>query len=397
MVIKDWLRLFLLLCGNRSADIWASLTPSGLHTVFRHEWPVMSVPPRAGFAVQSLQVATNFGQSLKLSDTQADGSAPSISAASAPSAVTAAVSPAAALPPKPSLPIAIITTPATPSDSSLRTITPKFAKSSHDITSSSLPSPIPTSFLAQAKVSSSNGADGLPPIIGHPLVVVPARNSTAHLELPSDTLHTEPAGKPQTHLQAGTRTPRNVTGLVPTLETVQEGDHGPESLENDKGTLVPPRKTLSETSKTAHNVPVSRDSARLQHEGGTDNSAPNEERPKVGGITRNVSAPPAEPARKKSFTTLLPSKTRGSNEGSVQVMTVETETVSSIPQTSTATSTTDRAGNNKNDSGSTLRTKPSAETVKAKKEKKKPPRKPPISGMCKSLNQLQALGIVRNF
>lgn len=171
-----------------------------------------------------------------------------------------------------------------------------------------------------------------------------------------------------------------MTGLVPTLETVEEGDQGPESLDKESNLLAVLAKTEGSLRPQAVGLMGGEKDDQQQEHGSELVRARVEERPKASVTARTVSAPPAEPTRKKSSTTLLPNKVRSSNEGSSQLMTVETETVSSIPQTSTATSINDRGGNGRADGMSTLKTKPSVETIRPKKEKKKPARKPPISG-----------------
>lgn len=82
--------------------------------------------------------------------------------------------------------------------------------------------------------------------------------------------------------------------------------------------------------------------------------------------------PPQAPARQRSNSSLAPAKTRAAHEGSTGHMIVETETVSSIPQTAIS-STADRG----NSQGGSLRLKPSTETIRPKKEKKKTVKKPP--------------------
>ena len=92
---------------------------------------------------------------------------------------------------------------------------------------------------------------------------------------------------------------------------------------------------------------------------------------------------PADPASKvkslgaiKSAATLAPQKLKTSNDGMTQSMTVETETVSSIPQVAVGGGAGDRSGAGRVDSGS-VRLKRSTETIRPRKEKKKVPRKTP--------------------
>jgi hypothetical protein len=63
---------------------------------------------------------------------------------------------------------------------------------------------------------------------------------------------------------------------------------------------------------------------------------------------------------------------KAKQETSTQNMTVETETVSSIPQIALTTGTKAEGG------GGTLKAKPSTETIKPKKDKKRTIRKQPV-------------------
>lgn len=77
----------------------------------------------------------------------------------------------------------------------------------------------------------------------------------------------------------------------------------------------------------------------------------------------------------KSMTSIA-SKAKAGGEGTTQSMTVETETVSSIPQVAVGGGAGERAGTGRIDGGS-VRLKRSSETIRPKKEKKKVPRKTP--------------------
>ena len=77
-----------------------------------------------------------------------------------------------------------------------------------------------------------------------------------------------------------------------------------------------------------------------------------------------------------SYTQLSSTKNKVPGEGSARNMTVETETVSSIPQMSMGPAAENRTGTAKGD-GASVRLKPSTETIRPKKEKKKTVRKTP--------------------
>jgi hypothetical protein len=78
-------------------------------------------------------------------------------------------------------------------------------------------------------------------------------------------------------------------------------------------------------------------------------------------------------------------------EPSLRNMTVETETVSSIPQ-ATLGPPADRSVSGRNEQGGTLRVKASAETIRPKKERKKASKKAPSihAASCKSPSFLES-------
>ena len=83
-------------------------------------------------------------------------------------------------------------------------------------------------------------------------------------------------------------------------------------------------------------------------------------------LTMTATKPPMMPS-KRSFTSLKPSS---------RSMTVETETVSSIPQVSLGVGAGDRGNSAKVEPSGSVRLKPSTETIRPRKEKKKASRKP---------------------
>lgn len=82
---------------------------------------------------------------------------------------------------------------------------------------------------------------------------------------------------------------------------------------------------------------------------------------------RPTSVPPPLVSRQSSA--MSSKQTKPKQEGSTQAMTVETETVSSIPQVALAAKPEGHNG--------TLKTKPSTETIKPRKEKRRTSRKQP--------------------
>ena len=82
---------------------------------------------------------------------------------------------------------------------------------------------------------------------------------------------------------------------------------------------------------------------------------------------------------KSSLSRLAPSISRSRAEPSTQNMTVETETVSSIPQTPITTNhQSERASSGRNDHNGSIKMKPSNETIRPKRERKWTSRKPTV-------------------
>ncbi|UNI20810.1 Vacuolar inheritance and morphology protein [Purpureocillium takamizusanense] len=182
---------------------------------------------------------------------------------------------------------------------------------------------------------------------------------------PSDPqLPTPESDTDDSHMQSGIRTPARGP-----LETVQE---------------------VSQNNSPAH----PRDSALVEHikeklSGAdpyadaalSDTGAMQKTKPSISGsqsasevakneARRPTSVPPPLVSRQSSALSTKQSKS-SKPEGSTQNMTVETETVPSVPQIALTTNQKMEGGNG------TLKAKPSTETIKPKKKEKKPTRKQP--------------------
>lgn len=186
----------------------------------------------------------------------------------------------------------------------------------------------------------------------------------------------------------GIRIPsRAVSGSQPALETVQEASlpntptpetgaaqqgmarvtsvQRPERIdedpaEDDSGKDVNPRPESGNESGESKKAP-SQDSQDAKQQ---DTAKPSAVRPQVVHS-------------KKSTTQLHPAKGKTGAEGTVKSMTVETETVSSIPQVAIGGGTGERGLLKRTDTAGSLRLKPSTETIRPKKEKKRVVRKAP--------------------
>lgn len=178
-------------------------------------------------------------------------------------------------------------------------------------------------------------------------------------------------------MQPGTRTPTRggtIGASSTTLETVQEVSPlaSPQAAtDNMMDKVVIDDSGVSEAGShidllelSAHKVHESKPPAT--NESGSESGS-------VKGDRRrpSISLPPILATRQSSASVKTNAPKSKPSEGSAQHMTVETETVTSIPQVSLAPVATKEGGN------STLRAKPSSETIRPKKEKKKTNRKHP--------------------
>ena len=170
-----------------------------------------------------------------------------------------------------------------------------------------------------------------------------------------------------THAQP--RGPRGPSGFGSRLETVEEGDHSisPQnrnilSEEIREGT---PKQSVSGDNANAPTLAFAPQTAKPSRQA--------EQKPQPND--KGNLPPPQAPSRKASNTSLAPTKTRAHAEGSKH-MTVETETVQSIPQAA-LNAASERAGSARVQTGGSLRARPSSDTIRPKKDKKKAAKKPP--------------------
>ncbi|KAL8985696.1 MAG: hypothetical protein Q9205_000647 [Flavoplaca limonia] len=187
-------------------------------------------------------------------------------------------------------------------------------------------------------------------------------------------------------LSTGMKTPgRGVSGSQPALETVQESivpstteigsalkpegiskanfDKRPErieesSLEDDSTTDQTSRQESGNESGESKNASKEE-----------DKDAKEQDHVRASAVKPHVVHP------KKSSTQLHPAKSKTGAE--VKSMTVETETVSSVPQVALGGGAGERGLPGRTDTGGSLRLQPSTETIRPKKEKKRVVRKAP--------------------
>ena len=175
----------------------------------------------------------------------------------------------------------------------------------------------------------------------------------------------------------GMRTPaRGVSGASSTLETVQEIsqpntpalglDGALEATENGVARLLTEQDNPMDN---AFSKSLKAKSSGTANESGSESGGKGEIKMRTAPAAPATAPRPSGPATKSYNAGAAAGRGKPSGEGSTRNMTVETETVSSVPQIAVGGP---GAGNN-----GSLRAKPSSETIRPKKEKKKSTRKTP--------------------
>lgn len=184
---------------------------------------------------------------------------------------------------------------------------------------------------------------------------------------------------------SGMRTPvRGPSVSAPTLETVQESTV-PNTLSTSatkshhgggKGGSDDRPESIVEDSMEEHLAKGTKTRPESGSESGGNKSTATSKESKEVRRPGN-SAKPQIMHPKKSITQLHPVKTKSVSEGTAKNMTVETETVSTIPQVALGGGAVERTASGRVETGGSLRLKPSNETIRPRKDKKKVMRKAP--------------------
>lgn len=234
-----------------------------------------------------------------------------------------------------------------------------------------------SSYLTSRKVDQSQSTPTTPTIV----VERPARSSTfgSESDIPED----------DHPVKSGMRTPvRVISGNGPALETVQESSlpatpaigtrmtHTSKGGSNDHPERIEENPMEEAFGKEADSRPESGNDSAGSKRAGAKGADGNKDTRKPA--TAANSAKPPVVQSKKSFTQLPFTKSKiPASDGSVKNMTVETETVSSIPQLALGGGAGERNPLGRTETGGSLRLKPSNETIRPKKEKKRVVRKAP--------------------
>lgn len=251
-----------------------------------------------------------------------------------------------------------------------------------------------------------------PPTGAHKSSLYSSRKVERAASTPSITLERSPAtttarvegineGEEESLAPAGMRTPhRSIGGTGATLETVQEASlPGTPAISVGRGPLGGSQASSDRPENIAEHVaddatprPTGTRPESGSESGGAISAGPQKDgKESRKPVLASSAAKPQVVHPKRSITQLLPAKGRMGSEGMVKNMTVETETVSTIPQVSLGGGAGERTGLGRAETAGSLRLKPSTETIRPRKEKKRVARKPP------SLNSGTGGSISRRF
>lgn len=173
--------------------------------------------------------------------------------------------------------------------------------------------------------------------------------------------------------------PRGYGSIAGTLETVDEGDQLTPPTDPHTGGPKRPPVVERESSQITQSSTATSRSRSQEGSKGTESESDTgrgDVRPKPMPPSLSVDAAPlSNVAAKKTTptTSTALAKARTFTEGLASNMTVETETVPSIPQTSVNMNGTDKNASGKRDDSGSIRARPSTETIRPKKERKKNP------------------------
>ncbi|MCJ1430749.1 hypothetical protein MMC27_000099 [Xylographa pallens] len=210
-----------------------------------------------------------------------------------------------------------------------------------------------------------------------PSITLDRPTPTSASSLEGDTEETESIPR------SGMRTPVKGTIAGGTLETVQEGSlpkHDPSAIDVVSKFTDKEHPSNVEEGLLEHSIPgKSKTLIESGSESGGNKAAQTKSESKDGrkASISHTKARPTTVNPKKSFSQLNSTKAKIASEGSVRNMTVETETVSSVPHVAVGGGAGERGVPGRTDTSGSIRLKPSTETIRPKKEKKRTARKTP--------------------
>ena len=245
-----------------------------------------------------------------------------------------------------------------------------------------------TSRLPRAHKSASASAESTPTWPASPRLKSPPPSSTSTARssssmssqnkaptTPSDPAASskqgdeEPARRPDQQLLTPSKTASRGPSGKSVLETVQENSTDavtPSPAAVQASQDLKPLSRISDNNAAKRDVSDADKPAESGNEStGNKSDGQRGRRSSLGQSAASSQKPKA--TTKNGYGTLASAKSRGEGK---QGMTVETETVSSIPQSAMNT------GDRRNDHSGSVRLKPSSETIRPKKDRKKPAQKP---------------------
>ena len=219
-------------------------------------------------------------------------------------------------------------------------------------------------------------------------VAVPTRKPDAATSTPEISINSQQTSffdgvdQDEAVKRSGLKSPSRPVGGGTTLEAVQESA-APETPAIEGVSTAPASRSRNTSQGKEQEVVPQQDakqgltSTESESEGSASKKAEvaQAQDESMKSSQSSSASKPASLQARKSFSQLSMATGKTGGDGSVRSMTVETETVSSVPQLSVGGNTTDRPGGSRSEGGGTVRVKPSTETIRPKKERKKPTRK----------------------
>ena len=251
--------------------------------------------------------------------------------------------------------------------------------------------PSPNQNPSASAVQQTSSQAGKPPVISPPSGIESSTNAPG-----SDKSNMPAWATSRRQEQESTLANTSIKRSTPPDDDVTKGDRSvPRAVNRGLSVSGAPLETVQEmasdqstpSTDTILNQPLLEESRLQKIEEDTTPKALKQSGVESGSESGgNKSSGPAEENRRRTSTgAIIPKRSTTSlsgargkpADGSARNMIVETETVSSIPQVSLSAATGDRGHSGRVDSG-TLRMKPSTETIRPKKEKKKPRKPAPL-------------------
>ncbi|KAF1984327.1 hypothetical protein K402DRAFT_406018 [Aulographum hederae CBS 113979] len=210
--------------------------------------------------------------------------------------------------------------------------------------------------------------------------IVVQRSSPVSTTPPAFGKDDVPAAEPEEQKQGQMKNSARGASGAPTLATVQESSvpATPAFGSLESGTPTQAQYFGSILNEEAHFNKAKSRTTSNNGESGSDSGGNKSD----GKAKKDIEDPERTPRPKaitaqSSYTSLSSLKSKAGPEQAPRNMTVETETVNSIPQAAMASNQGERSGAGRGDAGGSVRLRASTETIRPKKDRKKVNRKAP--------------------